>query len=232
MQFWIVLDDILLVPWHKEKCNQIVFYLFFIFASNCFSCAFSSQLRSFLLPHFVMVKHRGFTMHCVEVFRLFDFFFLQHLLSALSAKLRVEEGEELGQQPWACHCFWVIQPTPPCLCCFPTISFCSSVVPPLCFPPLFWSRIIALATQSLLLCKSVQCPTLLCLFSRFPIFTPMNVAWYFLCALVQCTFLALQPEMYTYFRQYLRFLLLSLLEKKWFKPFISTNRWVNSEGGT
>lgn len=184
-----------------------------------------------------MVIHRGFTMHCVQVFRLFDFLFF----FAASPFCSISKAQSGGRGRTGStalslsliHCFWVIQPTPPCLCCFPTISFCSSVVPPLRFPPLFWSRIISLATQSLLLCKSVQCPTLLCLFSRFPICTPVNVAWYFSCALVQCTFLALQPEMYTYFRQYLRFLLLSLLGKKNdFKPFISTNRWVNSEGGT
>lgn len=168
MQFWIILDDILLVPWHKEKYNQSVFHLFFTFDSNCFSCAPCSQLRSFLPPHFVIVKHRGFSLQCGSVY---FFFLLQRLLSALSAKLGEEEGEELGQQPWACHWFTAFEwfsPLPHVCVVFPL----SVSALPLCLPfalPLFWSLIISLSTQSLLLCKSVQCPTLLCSVS-FPVF--------------------------------------------------------------
>lgn len=101
------------------------------------------------------------------------------------------------------HCFWVIQPTPPCLCCFSTIRLCSSVVPPLCTPPLFWSLIISLSTQSLLLCKSVQCPTLLCSVS-FPVRLFNNYSQY----------QALLPEMYTYFRLYLRYFIVIFVRKK------------------
>lgn len=60
---------------------------------------------------------------------------LQHLVSALSAKLR---EEELGQQPWACCChrftaFEWFSPLPHvCVVFLLSVSF--SVVPPLCSP--------------------------------------------------------------------------------------------------
>lgn len=133
---WIILDDILLVPWHKEKYNQSVFHLFFTFDCNCFSCAPCSQLRSFLPPHFVIVKHRGFSLQCGSVY----FFLLQRLLSALSAKLGEEEGEELGQQPWACHWFTAFEwfsPLPHVCVVFPlsvsALPLCLPFALPLCF---------------------------------------------------------------------------------------------------
>lgn len=168
MQFWIILDDILLVPWHKEKYNQSVFHLFFTFDSNCFSCAPCSQLRSFLPPHSVIVKHRGFSLQCGSVY---FFFVAASPFCSLSKAWRGGRGRtgSTALSLSLIHCIWVIQPTPPCLCCFSTVSLCSSAVPPLRSPPLFWSLIISLSTQSLLLCKSVQCPTLLCSVS-FPVF--------------------------------------------------------------
>lgn len=66
----------------------------------------------------------------------------------------------------------------------------------------------------------------LCIFSCFHIFTPVNVAWYLLCALVQDTFFSGYISGFFFFYCYL------CLKKSWSKPFISTNRWVNSEGGT
>lgn len=90
------------------------------------------QLRSFLPPHVVIVKHRGFSLHCVEAFTLLLIFF-QRLLSALSAKLGEEEREELGQQPWACGWFTALvwfSPLPHLCVVFPR----SGSALPLCLP--------------------------------------------------------------------------------------------------
>lgn len=109
-----------------------------------------------------------------SVYIILFFIFAVPPLCSLSKAWR---GEELGQQPWACHCFTAFEwfsPLPHVCVVFPL----SDSALPLCLPfapPLFWSLIISLSTQSLLLCKSVPCPTLLCSVS-FPVF-PFICLW-------------------------------------------------------
>lgn len=105
------------------------------------------------------------------------YFILFFAIPPLCSLSKAWRGEELGQQPWACHCFTAFEwfsPLPHVCVVFPL----SDSALPLCLPfapPLFWSLIISLSTQSLLLCKSVRCPTLLCSVS-FPVF-PFICLW-------------------------------------------------------
>lgn len=91
---------------------------------------------------------------------------LQHLVSALSAKLR---EEELGQQPWACCChrftaFEWFSPLPHVCVVFPlSVSF--SVVLPLCSPSVLICHQLSIHS----ICFAVNlCSTLLCSFPVFP----------------------------------------------------------------
>lgn len=103
------------------------------------------QLRSFLPPHFVIVKHRGFSPRCAEALSLFFSPFC-----SLSKAWRGWWGKtgSTTRSLSLIHCFLVIQPTPPCLC-FPPISLCSSAVPPPRSPPFLISHHLSVYPHNL-----------------------------------------------------------------------------------
>lgn len=77
---------------------------------------------------------------CIVWKRLHYCYCLQCRLSVLSAKLGEEEGEELGQQPWACHWFTAFEsfsPLPHVCVVFPlsvsALPLCLPFALPLCF---------------------------------------------------------------------------------------------------